>query len=1676
MGNQIRESIKFQGEERLISIANSLKETVNDARQVQKEIDELNKKKLKIEVDENGFKIIKKGLDTIRQELSDQKIKKTDFFNNEGVQRDIKELMSTLDNAYDKIINKGQKLSQEETDIFVKSYAKLNQLGDKAGEDFAAKYHNLFDSFFNQLKTQTWDNKSFDPMSKDYYNSIVTPILESFTKEFVRRHVENIRDELAQRKYESNESQRNEIKGVKSEIDVARNNKREILRKGQEEVQGLLDGLNSQRLDGEVFNIDLSKFAEIQEAFRILIQLLTEANIDTIKLEDSFQQFTQGVYIPKEQVDGAKQSLSEANAEIEQLKEQVSQLQQLLSSAPSMDEFNKLKQDYEAAQEKIEQLTNSISNLMSLTENSVSSSEYQNMTQEATLFIEEWRKAQQELAEVKKQLAEIREERDRLLEEREALRQTKEGINKETDGADSKVSSKFKPSNLQSFIDLLSQIESHLHTLRDAFGSVDDNSGFKNIIDSITILLDKLSDIQNRFDSGILNVTVNKTGITAADTIVNEELERLMNKYNEFISIFGGESNLFNTISAYSASTIDFDKYYSSSALKDIVDPLQKVNRLQEFFKDIETSLQNLKGMKKVLRDDASILREQIKELETNSDAYDFINSSDGQSMAKGAIDQLKGRLKSINQLLKILRNAEKFEAPETSAEEISQKIKNENMNLLEEEDLEGLDKVVFQLERIAELLSEISQKDLLGNSVETLSKQLDDLIGKFQIVIETIQTTKTTSIANTTTTSANGINTLISSEEKARNAINETNTAIEKQNAESSQLGTQISQINTLADSNKDLAVSVNNVSDATNQVEKKTSILQRFFEWLGKIKDKFKDAFSINTNSNSAADGLEKQINAVDKASEKYNQSIDKLEKMAEKYRRVNQSEVNQTVDTGAQDKLQAELTETTQKAEEASKALKEEQQVSNAPLPFTVSESEIESINAVRDALNTVIKYIQLKNEMFQKEGQIVTGVTQSEVTDLTILLGWLWDIEKEVADIGAAFEKNLNYTPNLDIATLDKFITKIKNLKPDKLGLNLIGIYDWIDDFIKAMNLVKLDPNSFFGQLTEFFDKSEELKAIATIIKASKKEINNAKISANTSKEDFHTQQLKEYIELEKQRLVTLTEIQKLRNQGYTDQKVFTPYNQILDDIEKQKEAYKNIIQSEEDRKRIVEETAKAESDLAKAKEDFNRKQNAENKRNEAEQDRIANKEKSNYSKQGNLLKQINTWIKKNTVGYKAYQDQLDTLVRRLTSGAALTEDELREIKDSFTQITNEATVAGKTGISIIDMIKNRWKSVVAYAASFMSFYRVAGYVRTALTTIKDLDTQLVDLRKTTTMTSTELNDFYKASTDVGKELGVTTSEIISQAAAWSRLGYSSNEAATQMAALSSKFTSISPGMSTENATDYLVSTMKAFGIETDEVERKIMDNVNRIGNTFATTNAEIGEMLTRSSAAMKAANNTLEETIALETAAVEITRNAETTGTAFRTVSMRIRGLDEETEEALEDYDELKGKIADLTKTAKTPGGISLFTDESKTEFKSTYQFLKEISEIYHDISDADRATLLETIAGKRGGQVFAGLLDDFSQVDKALKEMEKAGGSADAEMDIIRDSIEFKMNALKQTWTGVLQDLIDRGTLGEIIDSLTTISDVIGGLVKNLGLVKTAIIGIGGVIGSQKLG
>ena len=58
-------------------------------------------------------------------------------------------------------------------------------------------------------------------------------------------------------------------------------------------------------------------------------------------------------------------------------------------------------------------------------------------------------------------------------------------------------------------------------------------------------------------------------------------------------------------------------------------------------------------------------------------------------------------------------------------------------------------------------------------------------------------------------------------------------------------------------------------------------------------------------------------------------------------------------------------------------------------------------------------------------------------------------------------------------------------------------------------------------------------------------------------------------------------------------------------------------------------------------------------------------------------------------------------------------------------------------------------------------------------------------------------------------------------------------------------------------------------------------------------------------------------------------------------------------------------------------------------------------------------------------------------------------------------------SIEYKLNALKETWVGVAQSILDRGDLGKMVDGLTALSAAISAVIDKVGLLGT--VGIGAV-------
>lgn len=71
----------------------------------------------------------------------------------------------------------------------------------------------------------------------------------------------------------------------------------------------------------------------------------------------------------------------------------------------------------------------------------------------------------------------------------------------------------------------------------------------------------------------------------------------------------------------------------------------------------------------------------------------------------------------------------------------------------------------------------------------------------------------------------------------------------------------------------------------------------------------------------------------------------------------------------------------------------------------------------------------------------------------------------------------------------------------------------------------------------------------------------------------------------------------------------------------------------------------------------------------------------------------------------------------------------------------------------------------------------------------------------------------------------------------------------------------------------------------------------------------------------------------------------------------------LEALGEEVDENVDSISKIQTHILNLTS-----GKVNIFDDEGN--FRNIYNIMEDISKIYYDLSDPERADLLETIAGK----------------------------------------------------------------------------------------------------------
>lgn len=429
----------------------------------------------------------------------------------------------------------------------------------------------------------------------------------------------------------------------------------------------------------------------------------------------------------------------------------------------------------------------------------------------------------------------------------------------------------------------------------------------------------------------------------------------------------------------------------------------------------------------------------------------------------------------------------------------------------------------------------------------------------------------------------------------------------------------------------------------------------------------------------------------------------------------------------------------------------------------------------------------------------------------------------------------------------------------------------------------------------------------------------------------------------------------------------------------------------------------------------------------------------------------------------------YEKQVESLIADLSTGK-MTMDEFRQRFGAIKASADNSRAAirgfGEDTKSLGDRLKGLAAKFGAWLSVSQVIMQAIRAIKQMVTAVREVDAAMTELKKVTNETDAAYSKFLSNASTRAKQIGASLSDVVNASADFARLGYGLEDAA-KLADAALIYKNIGDGIEDISmASESIISTMQAFGIEASNV-MSIVDKFNEVGNNFAISSAGIGDAMQRSAAAMAAANNTIDETIALITAANTIVQNPDSVGTALKTVSMYLRAAKTEAEEAGESTEGMANSVSELRESILRLTGQRVDIQIDEDTFKSTYQILKELSQVWDSLTDISQANLLEMIGGKRNSNVVAALLENFTVAENSLKTSAEAAGSAIAENEKHLESIAGKIDKFKASFQTFSTEFIDSALVKGVVDFGTTLMDILTGVVnvvEALGGFKTVLL------------
>lgn len=516
-----------------------------------------------------------------------------------------------------------------------------------------------------------------------------------------------------------------------------------------------------------------------------------------------------------------------------------------------------------------------------------------------------------------------------------------------------------------------------------------------------------------------------------------------------------------------------------------------------------------------------------------------------------------------------------------------------------------------------------------------------------------------------------------------------------------------------------------------------------------------------------------------------------------------------------------------------------------------------------------------------------------------------------------------------------------------------------------------------------------------------------------------------------------------------------QKSVDKWNKIAD--AHQKSVDKINQQQEQANLKAEQERQKEEQRIIKYLEDTRNKILKEQQEEEKQREQAWNKETQDLQEKYN----------KQLISTEEYIKKMEILVGQ---GFDNGYDKANHYSNSLEQVKKKQEEAGQSADNLGNKVNslgskfdNVFNSLMRYFGVTKIFDAAQSSFSKMIQEVRDLDVELTEFSKVTDLTSEQTNKFIDDAYRLGETVARTGTEVVQATTLFKKMGYEIDES-MQFAKDALMWTNVADGIvGVENATNMLISTMKAFeqqGISSTH----IIDALNEVSNNYSTSSSALSDNLSTIAATLAVSGTSFEQTVGLMTAGIEIMPDkASKVANGLKTISQRIRQIDGDTADKL---DEFLGEH-----------GLSRF-DEITGELKGTYDILEEISGIWDELSVNQRQYIGEVMAGKNQITVLNALMMNFSTAINATGTAMNSAGSAARENERVLDSIQGHIQRFQSAFEELAKNLINSEVFKQIVDfgtNLIKILNTITGNTVTLGATIASALGIVGVQSIKKL-